>query len=147
MTYREEFDNIVHANFGHDHQPVCVVEYEEERSWLGFSATWVAKYDVPEEGACQRDYWQEALNHNLRVVLPVVIDWAIQEGIVDELAESWEFSEDLFDIAETLFVRLSNSHWDGTYCDGEVSQTCVAIIDYARLAMAFGEAYDLRRVL
>jgi hypothetical protein len=83
------------------------------------------------------------VNGNIRYALPIVVDWLIQDGVADELAEVWACDEGFIpSLAETLMVRVNSSHWDGVYCDGNVAQHSIAVIDLARLATAFATALE-----
>lgn len=146
MSYEEEFDNIVRVNFG-SMSKTCqgVEEAVLQRNWHGFAHEWLSKCNVPEEGACKPDNWQECVNYHLRSDLPRIIDWVIADGIADELADHWEFDREFIpSLAELLWVRIQNSYcpMSGMSCDGTVHQQALSLLDTSRLAMAFAEAYD-----
>lgn len=143
MPYTNEMsDSTVRINFGVNAPVAECADEGELRDWSGFAERWVAAYSLPETTESADDYWQAVINANLREVLPLVVDWAIQRGVADELSEYWDYDEFVPALAEILFVRVYGSNWNGYYCDGAVGSEGIALVDLGRLAMAFVEAYE-----
>lgn len=139
-NFEEAFDNIIRVNFGQS--PIDTDDFEpQEVNWLGFAAKWIAAYDIPAEDPTSYAP-QETINVHLRELLPALIDWSVQCGVADELAEYLECDDWICGLAEILLLRVMQSHWDGLYCDGSVGQPSIAVMDWGRLSTAFVTAYE-----
>lgn len=110
--------------------------------WAGLPERWFAAYGVPtDDPQCSAP--EEAINTHLRLFLPKVTTWLVENGVADRLVTQLEVGDGICGLADILMVRVANSRCAccGDYCDG-VARQSIAVMDWGRLAMAFVEAYE-----